>query len=208
MRTINTYTFEELSPEARITALKAVRKHWPWLSWCDDDTALLTEDFSAALARRGLPSQDVRWRLSYSQGDGVAFYGSDFDLPKLREVLAPKLSDADQRYLGWIERFDIDLDLAIEKVNPRYDHYNSMRLVEGIPEFYAVYPEKPRTARFIERVKTALAEYIIETSRELEADGYRTIEDHGTDDYLTESLLATSDESFTVEGRIINIGRE
>lgn len=66
-----TYKFEELSPTAKKRAIEKFQQY----AHEDFDVKQLTETFKERLDEVGLPSDDIRWSLSYSQGDGVGFSG-------------------------------------------------------------------------------------------------------------------------------------
>lgn len=96
--------------------------------------------FSEMLKQHGLPDEDIRWSLSYSQGDGVAFYGNiDIGVffnanPKLKAFVPQCMKlleiynelrltggkNASIRTLGDL------FSLSIFKSNSFYDHERSM----------------------------------------------------------------------------------
>jgi hypothetical protein len=70
-REAKTYSFDELSPEAKEKALEDYRSD----AWDQTDVDWLTEDFEQVLEEKGLPNDKVYWSLGHVQGDGVGFYG-------------------------------------------------------------------------------------------------------------------------------------
>jgi hypothetical protein len=63
--------FEELSPRAKKHAIEKFQQY----EREDFDPRILNDLFKERLEEVGLPSDDIRWSLNYTQGDGVAFYG-------------------------------------------------------------------------------------------------------------------------------------
>ena len=67
MKTVNLYTFNELSEEAKKVA---VRNHD-----VDYDLQFLIDDETERLTALGFEDVDIYYRLSFSQGDGVRMHG-------------------------------------------------------------------------------------------------------------------------------------
>jgi hypothetical protein len=102
MRTIsrNIYTVSELQPKA----FENAHQHYTqFLNESGDICDRLTEDFQQQLADAGLSTLKPQWSLSYSQGDGVAMYGT-VDVEELRqhdthfEVLMQRWEGCDLMY--------------------------------------------------------------------------------------------------------------
>ena len=73
VKEIKVFKFEELSEEAKEVARN-------WYKGCMDndfyfETEHIKEDFQYELEKLGYPTNKIEFSLSYSQGDGVAFYG-------------------------------------------------------------------------------------------------------------------------------------
>lgn len=86
--------------------------------------------FKAHLESLELPSSDIRFSLGYSQGDGVAFYGSvegAYVLRIAREQLLPRGEVRRYRNIETAFR-EGRASVKIEKARAfqRYDHYNTM----------------------------------------------------------------------------------
>lgn len=84
--TIKIYKFNELNPEAQKRAIQEYRDSIDW----DCESEIISEGFKIKLNELGLPIDDLEWRLSHSQGDGVAFYG-DVDM----SVISRRLLDGE-----------------------------------------------------------------------------------------------------------------
>ena len=117
--TIMTYEFDELSDEAKEKALEWARQD---LSFDDVDADLLSEEMKEnSMAEAGIVGPIPYWRLSYSQGDGVAFYGK-LDINVLMEkhpLIKTKVEALNKLGVEYI-------DIKIVDVNHHYHHYNSM----------------------------------------------------------------------------------
>ena len=105
-----------------------------WQMWSKD----LTEVFKQKINKKGFEDiDDIRWRLSYSQGDGVAFYGG-FKESLTGEEFQDYQQDS-HLINSLAEQFDIDLKnkyiyFEIYKTVNNYNHYNSMAIEIDIPE--------------------------------------------------------------------------
>ncbi|MGW8182300.1 MAG: hypothetical protein ACWGQW_26525, partial [bacterium] len=68
------YSYEELSPEAQ----KVAREEWSETERENGDQGVcdwINDHFEYHVGEAGYPNKDIRWSLSYCQGDGMAFYG-------------------------------------------------------------------------------------------------------------------------------------
>ena len=188
-REIDVYTFDELSPKAKERAITDYRHSGA--AFDSSDTELLSETFRDQLKEKGLPYDDVRWRLSYSQGDGVAFYGQ-FDLGEY--LRANKLKSK----FPAIARVADDVSADIEKIGPHmYDHWNTMR-VHLEPQVDLTDIQKTELAR----LRELIADDIKDVSRELEKAGFADIEYREGDEQIAEMIRA-NDYEFDVNGKWI-----
>lgn len=71
---IEIFEFDELSESAKKTAIELSRQS---IMESEDLSSEILENCETILADElpWAPREDIRFRLSYSQGDGVAFYG-------------------------------------------------------------------------------------------------------------------------------------
>lgn len=144
------------------------------------------------MEKRGLPVDDIRWSLSYCQGDGMAFYG-DIDLDKFLEFY--KLRSA-WRILfdsGGNERFNFRLRTN----NFHYNHYNTMypTLDCGVPVGEITEHQESKAREFRED----LLSYAKELSHELEAKGYEILEGFESVSYV-EDAINGNEWKFTEDG--------
>lgn len=182
------YSFDELSPMAKDRAITNYRHSGA--AFDQDDTEMLAETFRDQLKEKGLPSDDVRWRLSHSQGDGVAFYGN----VDLKEYLrANKLKSQ----FPALSRVADDIGANIEKTTSHYDHYNTMRVY-----FEPQIDLTDRQQAELDKLEKLIGEDIKAVSRELEKAGYAEIEYREGDEQIAETLRE-NDYSFDVDGDTI-----
>lgn len=200
------FSFDELSGEAKKRAIQT----WRDRGWDFDeaDARMLTEFFEEELRRFGLPSGDVRWRLSYSQGDGVAFYGP-VDLDEfIRAETAPGRTGAPEEWTppaakpGGRARYEPlvgRVRVAIRKVREltRYDHYNTM-VVDSDAEGDLT----DRDYALLGDLEAEIAAVAREASRELEKLGYQEIDYRTGDEQIAESI-ESGDFEFTEDGRLM-----
>lgn len=186
-RTITVYKLDELSPAARKKAIASLQ---------DDlnqtfDSSELTEFFKAQLDEYELPSGDIRWSLSSSQGDGVAFYGN-LDLPrylKKRGLLGKYKS---------IAKFFDDISVKIIKAQAfhQYDHWNTMRVELDAPHTTAAQEKR------FNQLEADILEHIQAVSRELERLGYKEIE-YQTSEEVAVEMADANDYEFDEQGNQI-----
>lgn len=161
--------------------------------------SVLSTYFRNALVKAGFPDDfKVEYSLSYSQGDGIAFYGRmrQDEIIHLFNVMYPQkrkqnmfaklIGHVWEWQAGWC---DLTFEIERNQFGHRYSHYNTMSLSayksddldffndsEARKEWYfpANKVEKYKTLwdEFIED----LEEHIKNTSRELEQQGYKIIE--------------------------------
>jgi hypothetical protein len=123
-REIDVYEFDELPPKAQKRAIDMYRDAG---HMAEETNWALREYFELRLGELGLPIDDIRWRLAYTQGDGVAFYGKF----NLEEYLRKHKLKSE---FAALSRVAEDISMRIEKVGPHaYDHYNTMQ-VSGEPQ--------------------------------------------------------------------------
>jgi len=167
------YTYDELNEEAKTKA----RDSWRDTMGGEDPDLndRISEDFRECLKELGLPEDDVRWSLSWRQGDGVAFSGT-VDLEKYAIV---------HKLRGWgpVEEF---FNVTIAN-RGRYFHHRSMEVEleefdnnEHLQAFW--------TTRFGEELVQHIKDKIQEVSKELEKSGYDQIEYHDSTENIEEEI--------------------
>lgn len=195
-REIEVYEFNELSDEAKKRAIEHYRPH----AWISHDSGWLSDQFKMDLETLGLPNEDVRWSLGYSQGDGVAFYG----LIDLKAYLAaPMTAYGKEGRTGaksWSPRGGVSekrkflplvgkVDLTLKKDNPHYDHWNSMGLYEDVNEDLS-----PAEDALLNKLMEFVNKHIKDVSKEMEKIGYSEIEYQTSDEAIGDFLQANEFE--------------
>ncbi len=125
-REITVYTFNELSDKAKERALM---KHAEWLD--DDWATTIIDDYKDTGAKRGFKINDVRYSISYSQGDGAAWQGSFDVLAFLDHHLKPDHPDH-ARYIVLMELLRGDWVVLSPEVSYTGFRYHTMSASLGI----------------------------------------------------------------------------
>ena len=194
------YTFDELNDAAKENARQ-------WFREADFfDSEEISENFATELAELGYPTDDIRFSLGYSQGDGMAFYGGIEHGPKTLDSLIKRLipKSSDRRILrrnrkdSYGEYTILDnLYIKIECMNSHYNHYNSMCVdwdYEGNEDLLT-----PAANRVINDFIGSLKMDIKAVSMKLERSGYEIIEWRDSDEVIDESIIA-NEYTFTESG--------
>ena len=190
IREIQVYSFSELSPAAQ---KKAIEK-WQRLEHENLDSDRITEMFKERLEEKGLPSKDINWSLSSSQGDGVAFYGT---LSTTKYVEKNNLKKKYQSIAGLF----MDINASIEPVGGRrYSHANSMKLEMDVESSSS--DLTPAQTKLLRELHDHIADDIKKTSREFEKDGYKEIEYMTSEENAKETIEANEYE-YDVNGNQI-----
>lgn len=190
--TIQVYKFSELSETAQ---KKVLEKEREFRNQMGDDSDLLADEFREVLKDEGLPIDDVRFRLSCSQGDGVAFYG-DVDL-KAFFAAHPDFRASFPGVLIQLDKEEV-LSLNLSKRNPHYDHHNSMEV------------EANYDGDLSEDIQTehnsfvgAFTSHIRSVSISLEQRGTETIVNASKDEYIKECL--DPEREYTEDGEVFTL---
>jgi len=216
-----TYSFEELSPEAQNNALDNNRDiNVVYEGWEDG----VSEGFKEDMREIGIDDITISFSGFYSQGDGASFTSEDIDTRKLFNAVGIKSNDAlnmevdDERSrgenkdfydlldtmedVGQLERNRIkpeEIRVTIERTDSRHVHYNTVRANVEIwdePDGW----EEPYG--FTNDLEDKVTEYV----RGLCKDLYRKLEneyDHLTSDESVKETLVDNDYEFDEEGNII-----
>lgn len=202
------YKFEELSPEAKERAIEEYKtRGW---DWDEHDTQMLEEYFQEELESLGLPGRKIHWRLNYSQGDGMAFYGK-VDIPDY--IRKNKLEDF-ELLIRAIEEGEAETIIEIEKRRAfhMYDHWNTM-VVEfqantygdpgvGGRKRWPVRVGRPAIERLTHELAAHIQAHVKEISHKLEKAGYEEIEYKSSDAVISENIVA-NDYEFDEDGNFV-----
>lgn len=177
---IDLYSFSELSAEVQKKVIEKYRDTRGGDFDCDMVHDILVESLRED---HGVVADDVRFSLSSSQGDGVAFFGN-LDLEVLCEkhpCLLPLVNE-----LGGAD----SLTARIYSTSNHYCHYNTMRLElggDGSDANDSILHKK-------------IMEILVTASKSAEARGYEVLDSLRSDEALTEEI-ESSEVNFTVDGR-------
>jgi len=214
-----TYSFEELSPEAQKHAIEENRDiNIDYQGWEDG----VTEGFKEDMEEIGISDIDISYSGFFSQGDGASFTSEDIDTRKLFNAAEIRSTDAldmevenrddkDKEFydlldtledVGLVDRVRIkpdDLKVTIERGSSNYYHENTVSAKIEIwdePEGW----EEP--GRFIENLEKQITDFIRGKCKEL----YYSLEreyDHLTSDEAVKETLIDNDYEFDEEGNQI-----
>lgn len=206
--TIALYKFNELSPEAQQRAIQRWRESMDW----NIESECITESFEERLRELGYPTDNIEWGLSYSQGDGVAFYG-DVDVPKV----AQRILEGDDLILFNSlveENLTVTVNIYKNSFGYHYSHYNTMEveldgdgidtmidcLYEDLDSDSDEYAEKyDEIGSMLITLRDGISDEIKDVSRQLERDGYAQIEYYESDEAIRETIEANEYE-FEADG--------
>lgn len=192
MRTVELkiFRYDELSQEAKERARK----------WCREkglnyEPQIITEMMESTLNDLGYEGVEVFWRLSYSQGDGVAFYGKLTNPDKLLKRL---LSEKDIR--RWKRISDvIGIDIRINRIGSHlYHHYKTMEVVVDSNDLDQ--DMHPFIGIFLKKIEEKIQADVKSVSKKLENDGYKELEYQNSDEYI-DMLLSENWYEFLEDGR-------
>lgn len=169
---VRRYSFQELEGEAKAKAIEEMRNSLYEMVGESDLTEYLTDMTMEAL---GGESESIRlaYSLSYSQGDGVAIYGT------IQREDAPDLS--------WPEGATY-VELNRNEWGIHYSHYNSFNV--------DAYDEEGEVVEDSKILETQLRDLC----RELERSGYKYIDGSCTEEVAIERLEDSGDV-FTIDGK-------
>lgn len=171
--------------------------------------------FKEKLKDIGYPTDDLEWRLSYSQGDGVAFYG-EVDIDKVMDRLEHKGYDLNYDLYRAIDSKNLTITARIYRnsFGYRYSHYNTMKVeidgdsIETMMEYLYGYLDSDtdeyvdkydKIYSFLLNLRDCIHNDIKDVSKQLEKEGYNDIEYYSSDEYIAETLIANEYE-FTEDG--------
>lgn len=215
------YSFEELSPEAQENALENNRDiNVDYDGWEDG----VTEGFKEDMREIGIDDIEISFSGFYSQGDGASFTSEDIDTRKLFNAVGIKSNDAlnmevdDERSrgenkdfydlldtmedVGQLERNRIkpeEIRVTIERTDSRHVHFNTVRANVEIwdePDGW----EEPYG--FIDELEDKVTEYIRGICKDLYRDLEKEYDDLTSDESVKETLIS-NDYEFDEEGNII-----
>lgn len=216
-----TYSFDELSPEAKKKALENNRDiNIDYTGW--EDTTI--DDFKEEVKEDGINDLEVSYTGFHSQGDGASFTSEDIDTRKLFNAVGIKSSDAlnmeteDERArgenkdlydlmdtmedIGQLERNRIkpeEIRVTVERIPSRHYHENTVRSNVEIWDEPDGWEEPPN---FTSELEDKVTDYIRGLCRKL----YRYLEEdyeYQTSDEAVRETIEANDYKFDERGNIV-----
>lgn len=169
---VKVYKFDELSSKVQEEIRDRRRENM-------DLSDQLTDIFIYRLSDVGFPTGDIRYNLSSSQGDGVAFYGVVPDTLKLFTYLEKEGMD-----ISGVKPYASEIEIVIKKSTAfhLYNHENTMNVyISGGP-----FPEDVKISWG--SIETAIQKCVKKISLELKSEGYDLIDSCTSDEYLNAEL--------------------
>ena len=171
--------YNELSEEA-----KAVAKDWLLDSFSDTHAEIVTEDFQYTLENKGLPNEDINWSLSYSQGDGTAFYG-DIDLEEFIKAHRHHPVICMLQYTNKLKDLPVSFRIERNSYSHMYAHYNTMDISDDYD-----YDDDPEEESYetVKVLRELILDIVQTTSREMERQGYNNLDFYNGEENVAESM--------------------
>jgi hypothetical protein len=179
---IKVYEYPELTDKAKQKARKSLEDI---LSVSSNDEIL--ENAKEYLKMQGLSQLcDINFSFSYSQGDGIAFYGF-VDLKEYIEKQEIK-----------IKEIIPNIYVKVYKTNSHYDHFNTMGIESNLNEFETSNNVKEtdipdETGKITKKARHEinciigdLEEHLKRISKKLEIQSYNIIENNESDKHIAE----------------------
>lgn len=198
MRNVTIYEYHELNEGAKEIALQEVMEQG---YFSDDLNAELRMTFKEKLEGLGVGNLEVEYSLSYSQGDGVAFYGYIDNDHLWNWVDESALSDDEVKLVNMCVLGKANLDINIERNHwgYHYSHWNCMEV--NIP-FYDgddLPFDDDKMEELMRGLESKIKDIVQVKSRALESLGYDMIEEFNSKENM-ERLLEEYMVDFYEEG--------
>jgi hypothetical protein len=177
MRAIQIYNFNELSQEAKETAIKNFRGEGEvFLDFFNDDCIQIINE-------RGFKGNiKLQYSLSNCQGDGLSFGCDYFDSKKLHEIFREVLGSGKDKTIETI------LNNSYFKLNGNSGRY----CYANIGDLEYIFDDNinaPNIEEVVGKVETKLLEIYLKLCSELEKMGYDEIEYQYSDEYVITELI-------------------
>lgn len=180
--TVNLYEYHELHESVKKIVRERVQEKGRARRYDDimDDQREFAREYLSDL---GYPTDDIRYRLGWCQGDGMAFYGtvSGENLRKLAKRLltpAQRSSLFNTRYPIYGDPLVDYVAIQITPADTHYDHWNSMNvdIDYQIYSYQVDLDAKPKFMAAVEALRDAIDEDVKTVSRYLERAAYDELE--------------------------------
>lgn len=200
--TIEIYTFQELSNEAKEKARKWFRNGMHQDFFIESE--MISESMVELAKDRGFSfngKRAVSWQLSYCQGDYVGLHDAELSKEKMHEIVLAKLNEDEK------EMFEFLIDNKYLYLHGKTDYHHYYHQQFNVEVEAVDYPENELTEAimdaFIERIEEvtekAFKGYVEDFCYELKRGGYEEIDYYDSDEYVDENII-NNDYEFTKDG--------
>jgi len=179
MKTINVYSFNELSETAKQKAIKDYLNNDNFVYELD----FFKDDIENQLKEKNIGMTDLTYSLSYSQGDGLSF-SSEFDVAFYVNKCFTELSEKRKSIL-------VDLIHKIESTkNNGHYCYASKKDIEIIPNYNDLSDYKHTNIyKYINKLETYIQDLYMDLCKDFENQGYKEIKYQSSVEYISETLI-------------------
>ena len=179
MKTINVYSFNELSESSK---QKAIKDYFNSNSF-NYDLDCFKDDIENQLSELKIELKDLTYSLSYSQGDGLSFT-SEFDVKHYIDLCFTELSEKRKSILA-----DLIHTIESSKNNGHYC-YASKNDVEIIVNYNDLDTNKHcNIYNYINKLELYIQDLYISLCKDFENQGYKEIEEQSSKEYISETLI-------------------
>lgn len=184
------YKFEELSKEAKFKATNDLMDY-------EDANKEIEENIREELGNYGFhASVVVEFSLSYSQGDGVAFYGK-INFETWIKNHAKMLTAEEILFLNrCIEEDDIELETTRNSFGYRYSHAHTMDAL--VTNYYG---DNNDINKVLDKVQNIFKMDVVDMSKKFEKGGYEILEYYSSEEYMKD-LCNSNDYEFYSNGEL------
>lgn len=207
---INVYEFNEL--EDKVQAQLIEQEKMDLLEFLEMDLYEVFAHEKIKAAGFGFGAEDLRYSLSYSQGDGVAFYGTVYEEETavlFDEFLQEKNISITEEFTQFIKD-NTYFEITRNHWGHRYSHWNTMDIeihnnyfldeIEEFSEFGTAEEGHEKVDSLFNEFNVFLKKKVQGLSHDLEAIGYEYIEDQTSDEVALENLKYNY---YTAEGVLV-----
>ena len=191
MKTINTYSFEELSDEAKQNAIETQRNNE-----YNFDLDFFNEDTAEQINEAGFKGNvSLQYSLSHSQGDGLSFSSDYYD--KLNELFTEFLGSGKQKTIDCLIN---NCSFELKGNKGRYCYASKSDLDFYLDNYYV--KSQTNIDLVIDKVREKLEDLYMNLCNELEKNGYKYIEYENSDECIMENIIS-NDYYYTINGKMI-----
>ena len=189
MKTINTYSFEELSEESKKVVIEKYKEN------IDIFMEFFEENCEEQINEAGFKGKvSLQYSLSHSQGDGLSFSSDYYD--KLNELFVDILGSGKQKTI------DLIINNCSFKLKGNKGWYCYCSSNDIIFEFDDYRGTNYLIHHLVSKVETELQRIYVNLCAKLENEGYNEIDYQYSEEYITENIIS-NDYYYTINGKMI-----